>query len=308
MTGQGEERGLDEGLRLRAAVVAGGGLLGPAGPRRSVKVLAGGTDLLVQMKLGTPAAADAGQPAGRPRPCLRAPRGRRRADHRRRHHARRRSRTRRTVRGQLPGHRRGGRRSSARCRCAAGRRSAATSATPPRRPTWRPSSSPTRPKRSSPTGGPSARVPLEEFFTGPGETVLGPGELLKALRRARRSRARATPSTTRPSAPPWTAAPWASPSPPSSRRARPSLQRRPPGTRGRGAHAHPRTGRPRGWLLGQPLDEGLIERVSAQAAAEARPISDVRASAEYRTTLVEVLTRRALNGRTLLGGARRAMA
>ena len=48
--------------------------------------------------------------------------------------------------------------------------------------------------------------------------------------------------------------------------------------------------------LDQPLDEGLIERVSAQAAAEAWPISDVRASAEYRTTLVRVLTRRALRG------------
>ncbi len=58
--------------------------------------------------------------------------------------------------------------------------------------------------------------------------------------------------------------------------------------------------------LDQPLDEGLIERVSAQAAAEAWPISDVRASAEYRTTLVEVLTRRALKARSLLGGARRA--
>jgi len=47
-------------------------------------------------------------------------------------------------------------------------------------------------------------------------------------------------------------------------------------------------------LAGETLDEGLIARVGVQAAAESRPIDDVRASAEYRRVLAEVLTKRAL--------------
>lgn len=44
----------------------------------------------------------------------------------------------------------------------------------------------------------------------------------------------------------------------------------------------------------QRLTETLIERASAQAAAECKPISDVRASAEYRRKMVAVLLKRAL--------------
>lgn len=47
-------------------------------------------------------------------------------------------------------------------------------------------------------------------------------------------------------------------------------------------------------LSGKALDAALIEQASRQAAEEARPISDVRGSAEYRRHLVEVLTRRTL--------------
>jgi CO/xanthine dehydrogenase FAD-binding subunit len=137
-------------------------------------------------------------------------------------------------------------------------------------------------------------VPLEKFFIGPGETVLGPGELLKALR--------------------------VPPLPPESHAKYYKTFRSAmdcctvgvavaavftPGTTslsdvrlalGAVAPTPVRARRAERMALDQPLDEGLIERVSAQAAAEAWPISDVRASAEYRTTLVEVLTRRALKG------------
>jgi carbon-monoxide dehydrogenase medium subunit len=47
-------------------------------------------------------------------------------------------------------------------------------------------------------------------------------------------------------------------------------------------------------VAGKKLDDELIEAVSQKASREARPISDVRSSAEYRKTLVRILTRRAL--------------
>ncbi|MEW6667308.1 MAG: xanthine dehydrogenase family protein subunit M [Thermodesulfobacteriota bacterium] len=49
-------------------------------------------------------------------------------------------------------------------------------------------------------------------------------------------------------------------------------------------------------LKGKKLDEGLINRSAKVAVGETRCISDVRASAEYRGEMVEVLTRRALKG------------
>jgi aerobic carbon-monoxide dehydrogenase medium subunit len=47
-------------------------------------------------------------------------------------------------------------------------------------------------------------------------------------------------------------------------------------------------------LRGQPLTEPLIEEAGRIAAEEARPIDDVRSSAEYRREMVSVLTRRGL--------------
>jgi CO/xanthine dehydrogenase FAD-binding subunit len=47
-------------------------------------------------------------------------------------------------------------------------------------------------------------------------------------------------------------------------------------------------------LNGKRLTQGLIEKAAAQAARESRPISDVRASGEYRNRMVSVLTRRAI--------------
>ncbi|MDR3563631.1 MAG: xanthine dehydrogenase family protein subunit M [Negativicutes bacterium] len=47
-------------------------------------------------------------------------------------------------------------------------------------------------------------------------------------------------------------------------------------------------------LIGKQLDETLIAAAADMAGAEARPISDIRASAEYRREMVVVLTRRAV--------------
>lgn len=47
-------------------------------------------------------------------------------------------------------------------------------------------------------------------------------------------------------------------------------------------------------LRGKKIDDGMINRSARAASGEARPISDVRASAEYRRKMVEVFTRRAL--------------
>jgi CO/xanthine dehydrogenase FAD-binding subunit len=47
-------------------------------------------------------------------------------------------------------------------------------------------------------------------------------------------------------------------------------------------------------LEGQPLTPELIERAAGLAAQAAKPISDQRGSAEFRTHLVRVLTRRTL--------------
>jgi carbon-monoxide dehydrogenase medium subunit len=47
-------------------------------------------------------------------------------------------------------------------------------------------------------------------------------------------------------------------------------------------------------LTGRVLSEEAIEEAAEKAAEAARPISDIRGSAEYRKEIVKVLTRRAL--------------
>jgi len=47
-------------------------------------------------------------------------------------------------------------------------------------------------------------------------------------------------------------------------------------------------------LRGKKIDEALIEKTAQKAADESRPISDVRASAEYRREMIKVHTRQAI--------------
>lgn len=48
-------------------------------------------------------------------------------------------------------------------------------------------------------------------------------------------------------------------------------------------------------LKGQKLNQELIEKAAQAASEESRPITDFRASAEYRRDMVKVLTRRGIN-------------
>ncbi len=135
---------------------------------------------------------------------------------------------------------------------------------------------------------------LEDFFTGPGETELNPGELLKAVH--------------------------VPPPPPRSfgtylKASRSGMDLavvgigilvvfEPKGevcrdlrlVLGAVAPTPMRARESEQMVTGRRLDDELIERVGHMASEEARPISDVRSTARYRRKLVNVLTRRALLG------------
>ncbi len=135
-------------------------------------------------------------------------------------------------------------------------------------------------------------VALEDFFTGPGQTLLERGELLKAV---------------------------AIPPPPSSsfgkylKAYRSALDLAVVGVGivaafdagqevcrklrlvlGAVAPTPIRARKAENLAAGQELDDQLIEKISHMAADEARPITDIRATASYRKTLVSVNTRRVL--------------
>ena len=145
--------------------------------------------------------------------------------------------------------------------------------------------------------GPDGRrkVPVEEFCTGPGQNVLQPGELLVALQ---------VPSPRKNSGAHY-------------------LRFIPRNEMdiavvGAGAHVEladrrrvfrsvrialaavapiPLFAQEAGELLvGREVSEATIEAAAAAAAAAARPISDMRGPADYRRHLVGVLTKRALRG------------
>jgi len=135
-------------------------------------------------------------------------------------------------------------------------------------------------------------VPLEDFFAGPGETALEPGELLKAI---------AVPPSPEASFGKYFksfrsamdcctvgVAVCAAFAPGSMivRDVRLAL--------GAVAPTPIRARASEKMLIGRALDGTLIARASVAAADEAQPITDLRASAEYRKILVEVLSRRAL--------------
>ena len=128
---------------------------------------------------------------------------------------------------------------------------------------------------------------LEDFFTGPGKTVLKPDELMTEI---------------------------VVPAPAAAQRqdlhqARPAqgdgachrrCRRHFDGGFGRKNRARAvaptpiRAKKAEALLRGRKIDSALIERAAQAAVEESRPISNVRASAEYRREMVRVLTRRAL--------------
>lgn len=130
------------------------------------------------------------------------------------------------------------------------------------------------------------QVALEDFFTGPGKTVLKPGELVTELRvpapaprtgkvyikhgrRKAMELATVGVAVTRSEKETRIVLGAVAPTPIRARRAEELLR-------------------------GKPWNDALIEKAAAAAAAESRPISNVRASAQYRLEMVVVLTRRAL--------------
>ena len=134
------------------------------------------------------------------------------------------------------------------------------------------------------------QVPIEAFFQGPGRTALGPAEVVTEL---------LVP-------PPQGKVGWGF-----LRRTRSAIDialvsacavvRADNGVCGEvgiglGAVAPTplRAVRAEAVLRGQRLSPALLEEAGKAAAAECRPISDVRCSAEYRKDMVDVLTRRCL--------------
>ena len=134
-------------------------------------------------------------------------------------------------------------------------------------------------------------VPLETFFAGPGQTILGQGQLLTEIQ---------------------------IPNPPPRSRGVYLKQTRRRGADlalvgvaalvvmnggilkdvrialGAAAPTSIRARKAEGVLKGFPVDDKRLEEAAETASREAKPIDDVRSSAEYRSTLVAVLTRRAV--------------
>lgn len=145
---------------------------------------------------------------------------------------------------------------------------------------------------TGPAGARSASI--AEFFTGPGETVAGPDEILTEIR---------------------------APKPLSPRTAGAYIKHSPRGAMdlavvgvavvvfmspdhgicaeiriglGGVAPTPVRARQAEAVLRGRKLDDALVETASKMAANDCSPISDVRASAEYRRAMVTVLTDRAI--------------
>ncbi len=134
-------------------------------------------------------------------------------------------------------------------------------------------------------------IPLENFFTGPGKTILGDGEILTGI--------------TAPSPPPHTGKVYLK----LGRRAAMELAtvgvavsltvegklcRHVRIVLGAVAPTPLRATEAESVLLGKELTNETLEKAARCARDQSRPISDVRGSADYRREMVEVLTRRAL--------------
>lgn len=134
-------------------------------------------------------------------------------------------------------------------------------------------------------------VPLEEFFTGPGETVLKTGELLLEIQV--------------PVPPPETRGVYL-------KHSRSAIDLATVGVAvimtlesgrvcrdvkivlGAVAPTPIRAQKAEEILRGHRVDQTLSEQAARAAAGEAQPITDVRASAEYRKEMIRVLTRQAI--------------
>jgi len=137
-------------------------------------------------------------------------------------------------------------------------------------------------------------VHLEQFFLEPGRTILQPGELLKEIIVPKPRAASGsfyiyhTPRTRIGIAVASVAASVTLDAADAITDARVAL--------GAVAPVPLRATQAESLLLGRTLTDALLRDVGATAARESQPIDDVRASAEYRRYLVNVLTQRALRG------------
>ncbi len=135
-------------------------------------------------------------------------------------------------------------------------------------------------------------VPLEEFFLGPGQTVLGHGDILVELLlpppppRCGAAYERHTPRGRMDIAVVGVAALLSLDGAGRVATARIAL--------GAVAPTPIRARRAEAALLGRPPDAEALQEAARMAREEASPISDVRGSAAFRRHLVEVMTRRVL--------------
>ncbi|MCS7002704.1 MAG: xanthine dehydrogenase family protein subunit M [Dehalococcoidia bacterium] len=141
-----------------------------------------------------------------------------------------------------------------------------------------------------PTG--ERRIPMDQFFTGPGRTVLGPGEIVvefvipKATPQSGAYYERHTPRKELDIAVVGVAA-WVQLDGDRIADARIGLAAvYPTPLRATDAEAV---------LRGQPIADTVIAQAAEAAMAQSRPISDVRGSAEFRRMLVNELTKRSVN-------------
>ncbi len=147
-------------------------------------------------------------------------------------------------------------------------------------------------------------VPIADFFRGPGETVLAPGEILTGVR-FEALFGEEGPRGPKPAARPGVYAAW------EKFGTRPAMEIAVASVgvalwfddnavaRARVAYGSvapvPLRGRTaEGQLVGRPLTSAVIENTVAAARAETSPISDVRAGADYRREIVGVMLGRML--------------
>lgn len=141
-------------------------------------------------------------------------------------------------------------------------------------------------------GGEEKAVPLDTFFTGPGKTMLGPGNILTSIqvplspagsahRYLKLGRVRAADLALVGVA----VLGFPQPGNPSGYGFRIALGAVAP-TPIRAPEAEA--------LLAESVDDEAVEKAALAAMRTAKPISDVRAKAEYRSAMVRVLTRRGI--------------